>query len=505
MQRTSIASFAIASSVLLAVNLPAQAASQAPQARVDATQQSRAKLLQLVDAHHRAGLFEGVVLVGEGDRILLHEARGLADRTWQRAHTLDTRLHIGSVGKQLTATVVLQLMEEGKLRLDDTVSKLLPDYPRAQGDKVTVRMLLNHTSGIPTYTSMPEWRTRASNRTSREDVVALFSKKPFAFEPGTSWAYNNSGFFLLGVILEKLEGKHFGQILQERIFEPLGLKDMGYMFVDRVIPKYAEGYNWAGAGYAPELYCHPSWVLSNAMVYADADDLFRWTRALHAGKPFRRDSTRRLMLEAPEGQERAYTCGIGIVPLDIGGRRYTGIGHSGALGGFQSHVSYLPEREWTIVILCNIGVDTAALRDQITAVLAGQSVTPPKPPVSRAISSKIDELGLDEARNWFRARMGDNPRRYEIDEGGMNLLGYAFLARRDMERALLVLELNNEAHPGSANTFDSLGEAHLANGDEKRALELYRKAIAMDPSNTNAKAIVSRLAAKVEEEKTKKK
>ncbi|MEM9170396.1 MAG: serine hydrolase [Pseudomonadota bacterium] len=453
----------------------------------------RAAIEDLVVAHVDAGLFEGAILVAEGDAVIFKSAYGMADRTWNIKNTTDTRFHIGSVGKQLTGAIVMQLIEEGKLSLDDTLSELIADYPDVHGADVTLGHLLDHTSGIPNYTATPAFRTRSASPIARADLAALFADAPLEFSPGATFSYNNSGFFLAGVIIEAIEGKHYGEVLKERLLEPLGLDDMGYGYSDAVIPGYAESYVWNGAAYAPATPTHDTWILSSAMVYADVDDLFRWTRALFAGAPFKRPGSRDAVLELPEGKERNYAFGVGNVPLEFGGEAVRGVGHSGALDGYRSTQSVIVEKDWTVIILSNIGVDQNLLAERINRLLAGETVEAPKPPVSRKLGRLIAADGEAAAGAWFRRQREENPSAYDFDEGGLNDLGYALLAKGDFPAAILVFTLNTEAFPESANAYDSLGEAYRAAGRNALALASYEKSLAMDPSNANAEAAIAAL------------
>ncbi len=470
--------------------LDGEANGQPPQPREDARIEA---IEDLASARFDAGLLEGTVLVAEGDSILFHRAYGTADRAWDRPNDTDTRFHIGSVGKQMTGALILQLVEEGKLDLDQTVSDVLPDYPDGQGSLVPIRTLLNHTSGIPNYTRLPEFQSLGSSAIEQSELLALFSAKPLEFEPGSQFSYNNSGFFLLSLIIERLEGKSFGQVAEDRLFRPLGLSDTGYLESRKIVRRFAHAYNWVGTEYVAETSTHESWILGNAMIYSDTDDLFRWSRALLDGEIFDSPETGRQMLDLPEGAERNYAFGLGNIPVELNGQTYRGLGHSGALGGFRSTQSLVPERGWTVIVLSNIGTDQNEFADKILRILAGENVEHAKPPISREIGNRAVSQDFDDIRSWFTDELGREAKRYSFDETGTNLLGYAFLDRAKIEAATLVFELNVLAHPSSANALDSLGEAYLAAGDKGRALEQYSKAYQLDPSNLNAKRIIAEL------------
>ena len=169
-------------------------------------------LNQYVQAEFKIKEFNGTVLVMQKGKVLYKKAFGMADREWNVPNTIETKYRIGSVTKQFTAACIMQLAGQGKLSVDDKLSKFIPDYPK--GDSITVHMLLNHTSGITNYTDLPEFWPKAILPLSTDSMIALFKNKPLDFSPGTKWNYSNSGFFLLGVIVEKASGKTFTEYLQ---------------------------------------------------------------------------------------------------------------------------------------------------------------------------------------------------------------------------------------------------------------------------------------------------
>src|SRR5688572_8973342 len=222
---------------LLASALTATAAS---------AQDSRA-LVHYIDSVATAAVAEqrtaGVsVAVVKNGRTVLAKGYGFADLENDVPATPETVYRIGSVTKQFTAAGIMRLMEQGKLSLDDTLQKFLPDFP-TQGNRVTVRHLLNHTSGIRSYTSLgPKWQRVMRLDLAPDSMVALFANEPFDFKPGDAYRYNNSGYFLLGVIIEKLSGKPYGQYLQDEFFTPLGLKSTVYCDQAPIIKRRAQGY-----------------------------------------------------------------------------------------------------------------------------------------------------------------------------------------------------------------------------------------------------------------------
>src|SRR5687768_14094005 len=173
--------------------------------------------------------FNGSALVADASGVVHKKGYGYANFEWQISNTPDTRFRLASITKQFTSMVVMQLVAEGKIKLDDRITTHLPDYRKDTGERITIAQLLNHTSGIPSYTGMPGFfQNEARNPYAVADFVKKFASGDLDFEPGTKWAYNNSAYFLLGAIIEKVTGKTYAEAVQERIFSPLGMKSSGY-------------------------------------------------------------------------------------------------------------------------------------------------------------------------------------------------------------------------------------------------------------------------------------
>src|SRR4028119_1902180 len=187
--------------------------------------------------------FNGAVLVAENGKVIYKKGLGLANMEWNVPNETDTKFRLGSITKQFTATLIMQLVEQGKLKLDGKLSEYLPDYRKDVGDKVTIHHLLTHTSGIPSYTSLPNFMAEVSrNPFTPVEFVKNYASGDLEFEPGAKFRYNNSGYFLLGAIIEKVHGKPYEQVLKENVFEPLGMNNSGYDHHDAVLPKRASGY-----------------------------------------------------------------------------------------------------------------------------------------------------------------------------------------------------------------------------------------------------------------------
>ncbi len=184
--------------------------------------QDTARMEQLVQSYVAAKQFMGSVLVAKGDQMIFSKSYGFANVEWQVPNSPESKFRLGSVTKQFTAACILMLEERGKLKIDDSIKKYMPDAP-ATWDKITFFHLLTHTSGIPSFTGFPDYASTEALATTPEKLVARFRDKPLEFQPGEKWNYSNSGYVLLGYLIEKISGEPYSQFVQENIFTPLGM------------------------------------------------------------------------------------------------------------------------------------------------------------------------------------------------------------------------------------------------------------------------------------------
>src|SRR5882672_5618505 len=224
---------------------------------VAALAQDTARMDQLVQSYGANRQFMGSVLVARGSEVLFSKGYGSANLEWSIPNSPATKFRLGSITKQFTAASILLLEERGKLSVDDLVKKHLPDAP-APWDKITIFHLLTHTSGIPSFTGFPDYVKLEPFATTAEQLVARFRDKPLDFEPGAKWSYSNSGYVLLGYLIEKITGGSYEKFVRENIFTPLDMKDSGYDSNSAVIAHRASGYVNGKSGYEHAGFIHMS-------------------------------------------------------------------------------------------------------------------------------------------------------------------------------------------------------------------------------------------------------
>ncbi|NLY56812.1 MAG: beta-lactamase family protein [Firmicutes bacterium] len=289
--------------------------------------------------------FSGSVLVAKDGRIILKKGYGLANYELNVPCTPQTKYRIGSLTKQFTALAIMQLVDRGLLSVTDPVQKYLPDYPN--GDKITLFHLLTHTSGIPDYTSDPSFLIRAMAPVSVDELIASFRDRPLAFPPGAEFDYSNSGYVLLGKIIEIVTGEYYDIYLAKHILTPLGLTETGYDLGVPLLPNRASGYLRGSDSLLNALHMDMSHLYAAGAMYSTVEDLYRWDRALYGPTIISPDSLEQILSPQVAGY------GYGWYIFDVFDRYCTM--HGGVAGGFSSLLMRFPADDAVIIILSNLG------------------------------------------------------------------------------------------------------------------------------------------------------
>ena len=311
------------------------------------------RIQQLMETRSAEGGFNGTVLVARHGNVLYKGAFGFANLEWKIPNDLETKFEIGSITKQFTAMLVLQFVNEGKIRLAGHVSEYLSYYRRDTGNRVTIAELLDHTSGIPNFLSIPGFLTGPESRTTYtvQEFVTRFCSGDLQFEPGTRFEYSNSGYFLLGAILERVSGKDYEQLLQTHILQPLGMRESGYTHWQTILPRRASGYERTPRGYENARFYDMSIPFAAGAMYSTVGDLLLWDQALYTDRLL--PERLRDLLFRPNLQDYGFGWAI-FVPKP--GAPYAGESiamHGGAIFGFQSLIQRIPKYKELIVLLDN--------------------------------------------------------------------------------------------------------------------------------------------------------
>ena len=294
-------------------------------------------------AQEKVNGFSGVVLVTKDSKVLYKHAFGLANREWNVPNNVNTTFRIASITKQFTAVSILQLITKGNLALTDPLSRFYPGFPN--GDSVTIHMLLNHTSGIKSFTSISGFSKLEFLSLPKDSIVALFRDEPYDFPPGSRFAYNNSGYFLLATIIEKLSGLDYETYLRTNILFKFGLLHTGVEKTDSIMLRNATGYRFTPTGWKKSKPISMEFPLGGGNLVSTVDDLFMWQKALF-GKKLLPDS---LFEKMTTPYLNRYGYALDIDSLG----RHKRIGHDGNISGFGSYCYYYPDDGLSVIVLSN--------------------------------------------------------------------------------------------------------------------------------------------------------
>ncbi|HEY0380503.1 MAG TPA: serine hydrolase [Pyrinomonadaceae bacterium] len=369
-------------SLLVAVSCAAQTAAPAPEwaAQVDDYLSGLAK----------QNRFSGAVLVARDGRVLLSKGYGFANAELEVPNMPQTKFRLGSITKQFTAASILLLQERGKLDVQDSVCKYVENCPAAW-QPVTIHHLLTHTSGIPSFTGFPDYLKTMALPTTIPETLARFRDKPLEFKPGEQFSYSNSGYVLLGHLVEKVSGKSYADFLRENVFVPLGMTNTGADVAGQILKGRASGYRVGADGLSNAPYLDMSIPHGAGALYSTVEDLYLWEQGLFGGKLLAKKSLDAMLTVVKD----YYGYGIGVDTQF----KLARIGHSGGINGFNTYMAWFPDERATFIVLSNIENGTPATQIETRLArlaLADKIVMPPAAKVdAAALASYAGRYELD--------------------------------------------------------------------------------------------------------------
>jgi CubicO group peptidase (beta-lactamase class C family) len=397
------------------------------------------KLVEALFTHTFTNRAPGAaVLVAQNGKILFEKGYGLADVAHAVGFAPDTKSRIGSITKQFTAAAILKLQEQGKLSVQDKLSKYFPDFPR--GDEVTLHQLLTHTSGIRSYTDKPGFIDKVTAPVEPDDLIKSFQNDPYDFDPGKKWHYDNSGYFLLGRIIEKVSGQTYGDFLRKNFFEPLGMTNTGVHRAGLALEHEALGYQYTGGAFTNAVNWDMSWAGGAGVLYSTVEDLFRWNEGVFGGKVLNDASLKAAWtpVKTEENKDDDSGTGYGYGWGSIHARGTQAIAHGGGLHGFSSYLLRLPREKFTVAIVANTmpaapGADPDGLARAVTEIYLGEKLDPlPVRQVNTAVTPDaldvlvgrydygVGILSVTKEGPHLYAQLGTQPRREIYPESSTN-------------------------------------------------------------------------------------
>ncbi|HEX6373301.1 MAG TPA: serine hydrolase [Longimicrobium sp.] len=376
--------------VLPAFLLPAAAPAVHAQAAAPTAVEARATvdpalagIDSMLTALYPAGEPGAAVLVARDGQVLMRRAYGAASVELGVPLRPEHVFRLGSITKQFTAVAVLMLVDEGKVSLDDEITKYFPDYP-TQGRRITVEHLLTHTSGIQSYTGMPSYVAGMRRDLTPEQLIAVFRDQPMEFAPGERWSYNNSGYALLGGIIEKVSGMSYADFIRTRIFEPLGMRSSFYETANAIVPGRVSGYDRTPEGIRAANYLSMTQPYAAGSLISTVDDQLVWQRAVAEGRMLKPETWRRAFSAYRLSDGRSAGYGYGWFVGEAVGR--PSIEHGGDINGFSSNGLWIPSERLHVIVLSNREREGERNPDEISRQIAARLLGTPAPPAPFAVT-----------------------------------------------------------------------------------------------------------------------
>lgn len=435
---------------------------------------------KLVDQYVQLDIFSGVVLVAHHGQPVYHKAFGYADRKAQRKVTVDTRFDIGSMNKAFTKVAILSLINNGKLSLEDSLGTYLKGFQPEVANRVKVKHLLNHTSGIGDYHDPQYWDLPKDQKTIAGSVEKIKSL-PLEFDPGSDQMYSNAGYVLLGAIIEQVTGQSYYDVIDEMIVKKLDLKNT-FLREKYNIENRAIGYSTTMRGALEDNEYLQEYPKPDGGFYSTVMDILHFFRAYHYGDELWDEATRQLDEMYDFYQEHA----------DSGGA----MSHAGGFEGANTVHYEILRDQLSVIVFANMDEPVA---EQIGAgildIIRGQEPKKASLPALRNVFLTINEKGLDYVKDHFE-EITINWHPADPKDMILNNIGYNMLFSGDTkeeQQSIGVFRLNTELFPEVANTWDSYGEALLKSGNKSEAIKAYKKALSIDPQLPSALAAIKDL------------
>ncbi len=464
-----------------------------------ANETKQEQIQKLIESYQTQGTFNGSVLVAQKGKVIYSGGVGLANCEWNVKNTADTKFYLASITKTFTSVTVMKLIDQGKLSLETKLSDVLKWYRVDTGNKITIRHLLNHTSGIPNYFVL---RGKTVDDVMKEFGNGPIDKLAFAkkycqgdleFEPGVQWNYNNSAYFLLGLIIEHVSGKNYENAVSDFIFKPLGMNKSGDIQPNpyKVVPGIASGYMRNFTDFTLPPYWNISTAFAAGSLYSSVNDMLKYDRALYDPN-FLSNAAYDAMFTPNLNN---YGCGWEIKELPIGKDKAVKKirTHEGFLFAWHTRFYQIPDDQYLIVILSNGG--SAPLENifsGITDVLYNRQAVLMMPLIANfvydAFKNKSVKSALEQCQSYFLKEKD----KWDFSEFELNHLGYYSLLS-DPESSVQIFRFITEIYPQSWNAWDSYGEALSVAGNKAEAIQAYEKSVAMNPENKAGFEMLKRL------------
>ena len=414
------------------------------------------KLDKLVNEYNDIGMFSGVVLLAKDGKPLYEKTFGYADWEKKTPVSEETLFRIGSLNKMFTHAIMIQLLNEGKLKLTDPLNMYLNIYSGETGSKITLQMLLEMKAGLGDYLNNPEFFRNNDKFKTVDDFIEIIKNEPLLFEPGTDQRYSNSGYVVLGSVIEKVTDKSYPDNVKERFLIPLGMNNTYYRQVGEPIPNAATGtlITYSGIKENTKFEEQPS---PAGGMYSTANDLLKFDNELRR---------------------------TGLIPAGI---------RAGGTDVWNSIFAQL-EDGYTVIITSNFGQVGDEIIGRYVKMIKNEPYPKPDVTMNMKLYSFFKNGGTDELEKNLKQTIEANDMEY--NDMHLNFFGYQLMQSGELDYAIDVFKLNVKLFPYVSNVWDSMGEAYMNAGNKELARVNYKKALEMNPGNENARKMLEKLGEK---------
>lgn len=443
------------------------------------------KVNSLMNDCKALNLFSGTILVAKDGNIIFEKSYGYAETEKNISNENNTKYNIGSIGKEFTAIMILQLIQENKLQLSDNLGKYFNFFSELASAEVTIKYLLNHKSGFGDYIMNPGFQMNKEKYNELSELIKFISEEEPEFKPGTNNRYSNSGYVILGGIIEKVTGKSYSENMKERILEPLEMKSSGYINWDFKDPLKSTGYIIDIKGNARDnndlrLQGSPA-----GGMYSTAEDLLKLDQSLMNDNKLLEDNYKIILFS---NFNEKTTSNMDDLKKNVNAQNV----FAGGAPGISSIYMSFPGKGYTAIILSNFDKAAEDLEPYIADIINTGDYKKPKPSLGPFLYKVYEKEGEVYFAENLKSLINENG--YQItDDGILNNIGYEFLQNEMPGAAVSVLKLNAELYPNVPNCFDSLGEAYFMTGNKEEAKINYLKVLEMNPNNENAKKMLEKI------------
>jgi CubicO group peptidase (beta-lactamase class C family) len=465
------------------------------------------KINAIISPYIKHQVFEGSILVAKSGKIVFNKGFGLANKEWQISNTAESKYGIGSITKSITAILIMQLVEQNKLSLQDTIEKYLPNLPKEKASQISIHHLLSHTSGLPNYFAIPGWTNGKFNKSiNRHEFSKILEKIELQTSPGDRYQYSNIGYFFLAQIIEKITNKDYATVLSDNISKPLGMKNTGLHYSEIVLENEATGYQVAKNGGYRKTLINRNIFRGAGDIFSTIGDLFLLEQALYGNKLLT-DKSKSIMF----AKQNSYGWNIensSIYQKPIADTKNSDssdsknyilskktINYSGQLLGYNSMLTRFIGDRHTIILLGNIGTNNyfrALLTKQLSQLLypnPTSSNTASKLPLSFMLNQALVEGGLDNKLE----QLENTHSTFKADEQGIAALAQQIGWARMSERSERLFKLNTQLFPSSVASLINLAATYQQSGRIQDSIEYFTKAAQLAPDNLYIKQQLNRL------------